>query len=97
MVVCVAIGRCVMAIGRCVMAMGKGVAVLGFGTDLAVVLADGPTCGEVSISGVLWPEFCGHKKFFWGPADFFALFLFYKKVCVAGFGGCVCVSAKCQM
>ena len=63
MVWCVAIGRCVMAIGRCVMAMGKGVAVLGFGTDLAVFLAAGPTCGEVSISGVLWPEFCGHKKF----------------------------------
>ena len=96
MVVCVAIGRCVMAIGRCVMAMGKGVAVLGFGTDLAVFLADGPTCGEVSISGVLWPEFCGHKKFF-GDLLVFEHFFFFIKRCVAGFGGCVCVSAKCQM
>ena len=85
-----------MAIGRCVMAMGKGVAVLGFGTDLAVFLADGPTCGEVSISGVLWPEFCGHKKFF-GDLLIFLHFFFFIKRCVAGFGGCVCVSAKCQM
>ena len=96
MVWCVAIGRCVMAIGRCVMAMGKGVAVLGFGTDLAVFLAAGPTCGEVSISGVLWPEFCGHKKFF-GDLLIFLHFFFFIKRCVAGFGGCVCVSAKCQM
>ena len=96
MVWCVAIGRCVMAIGRCVMAMGKGVAVLGFGTDLAVFLADGPTCGEVSISGVLWPEFCGHKKFF-GDLLICLHFFFFIKRCVAGFGGCVCVSAKCQM
>ena len=76
MVWCVAIGRCVMAIGRCVMAMGKCVAVLVFGTDLAVFLAAGPTCGEVNISGVLRKEFCGHKKFLCGKAEFFALFLF---------------------
>ena len=40
---------------------------------------------------VLWPQ-----KVFWGPADFLHFFFFIKR-CVAGFGGCVCVSAKCQM
>ena len=96
MVWCVAIVRCVMAIGRCVMAMGEVCGSTGFWYRFGCFLADGPTCGEVSISGVLRKEFCGHKKFF-GDLLVFEHFFFFIKRCVAGFGGCVCVSAKCQM
>ena len=42
---------------------GEGCGSTGFWYRFGCFLADGPTCGEVSISGVLWPEFCGHKKF----------------------------------
>ena len=75
---------------------GEGCGSTGFWYRFGCFLADGPTCGEVSISGVLWPEFCGHKKFF-GDLLIFLHFFFFIKRCVAGFGGCVCVSAKCQM